>query len=150
MNEILHDGLDEHIHDALSNVAYKHQNRKVKFKYSKEQLDLEDEINGYKFLLPTNSYELCEIGNALHNCVASYVDYVEEKVCTIVIAYKDDETKKNAPKICIEVRNYSEGDFKGQVWQQRTDRNAEPNGEDSEVMKIWREKHNLFFDENRY
>ena len=76
--------------------------------------ELEDDIDGYSFRLPKDSYQLCEIGTALHNCVASYGERVAKEECTIVYAQKNGEYK-----ICIEVRGK-------EIVQERIDRNERP------------------------
>lgn len=129
--DILKDGFTEFNHDALSNIAWQYENKNITFKYTDEQKRLEDEIDGYKFCLPENSYQLCEIGTALHNCVASYSDSVKEKRCTIVYANKDGEYK-----ICIEVRE-------NKICQERIDHNHIPEKEEQKVLDKWHERHGL-------
>ena len=92
--DVLNDGFTRFNHDALSNLSYRIKNKKIVFKYNDEQKNLEDDISGYSFRLPTSSYEMCEIGTALHNCAASYASSVENGGCTIVYAQKDGEYKK--------------------------------------------------------
>ena len=129
--DILTDGFTQFNHDALANTAYRYENKNITFTYTDEQKKLEDDIDGYCFRLPENSYELCEIGTSLHNCVATYSSSVKDKACTIVYATKDDKYE-----ICIEVR-------KNEVWQQRMDHNKNPDKEQQEVLSKWRTRHNL-------
>ena len=129
--DILTDGFTEFNHDALSNTAYRYENKNISFTYTDEQKKLEDDIDGYSFRLPENSYQLCEIGTSLHNCVASYADLVKHKSCTIVYASKD-----NKYEICIEVRGK-------EVWQERLDHNMAPEKEQKILLAKWRERHNL-------
>ena len=129
--DILTDGFTQFNHDALANIAYRYENKNITFTYTDEQKKLEDDIDGYCFRLPENSYELCEIGTSLHNCVATYASSVKDKACTIVYATKDDKYE-----ICIEVR-------KNEVWQQRMDHNKNPDKEQQEVLSKWRTRHNL-------
>ena len=98
--DILKNGFTQFNHDALANISYRAQNKNHIFKYSEEQKKLEDKIDGYSFCLPKDSWQLCEIGTNLHNCVASYADDVLKKRCTIVYASKENEYK-----ICIEVND---------------------------------------------
>ena len=130
-NDILTEGFSQFNHDALANLAYRYENKNITFSYTAEQKKLEDDIDDYSFRLPENSYQLCEIGTSLHNCVASYATLVKKKTCTIVYARKDDNYE-----ICIEVR-------KNEVWQQRMDHNKNPDKEQQNVLSKWREKHNL-------
>ena len=129
--DILEDGFTRFNHDALCKVSFSAENRSITFKYSGEQKNLEDDIDGYSFRLPKTNMQMCEIGTALHNCVASYAEIVEGKECTIVYAEKDGEYK-----ICIEVRGK-------EVCQERIDRNEVPTGEEKAVLSKWHERHGL-------
>lgn len=129
--DILEDGFTRFNHDALAKISYSVENRNITFKYSGEQKNLEDDIDGYSFRLPKTNMQMCEIGTALHNCVASYAEIVEGKECTIVYAEKDREYK-----ICIEVRGK-------EVCQERIDRNEVPTGEEKAVLSKWHERHGL-------
>ena len=129
--DILEDGFSRFNHDALANISYRAKNRNITFKYSGEQKNLEDDIDGYSFRLPQTSWQMGEIGTALHNCVASYAESVEEKECTIVYATKDNEYK-----ICIEVQE-------NKVLQELIDRNDSPTAEEKAVLKKWHERHGL-------
>ena len=131
--DILEDGFTRFNHDALCKVSFSAENRSITFKYTGEQKNLEDDIDGYSFRLPKTNMQMCEIGTALHNCVASYAEIVEGKECTIVYAEKDGEYK-----ICIEVRGK-------EVCQERIDRNAPPAGEEKQVLAKWHERHGLNF-----
>lgn len=134
--EVLRDGITTHSHTILGKLAYTLKNKNVIFKYDKAQKKLQDEIEGWKFLLPKDSYTLKDIGMALHNCVASYKESVISKRCTIVYAIFENEFR-----LCIEVRGKN-------VHQYRADRNATPSGEDFRIFKIWAEKHKLTWGEN--
>ncbi|MBO5117523.1 MAG: PcfJ domain-containing protein, partial [Treponema sp.] len=101
----------------------------IVFKYSNEQKKLEDDIEGFSFRLPKDSYQLCEIGTALHNCVASYAENVQKQECTIVYVQKNGEYK-----ICIEVRG-------NEIVQERIDRNASPSEEEKAVLEKWHDSH---------
>ena len=129
--DILEDGFTRFNHDALCKISFSAENRSITFKYSGEQKKLEDDIDGYSFRLPKTNMQMCEIGTALHNCVASYAEIVEGKECTIVYAEKDGEYK-----ICIEVRGK-------EVCQERIDRNEAPTGEEKAVLSKWHERHGL-------
>ncbi|MBR1721879.1 MAG: PcfJ domain-containing protein [Treponema sp.] len=131
VKDILEDGFTKFNHDALSNISYQVENKNIVFKYSPEQEKLEDDIDGYFFRLPKDSYQMCEIGTALHNCVASYAGSVQKKECTIVYAQKDGEYK-----ICIEVREK-------EIVQERINRNANPGEEEKSVLEKWHDRHGL-------
>ena len=129
--DILEDGFTRFNHDALAKISYSAENRNITFKYTGEQKNLEDDIDGYSFRLPKSNIQMCEIGTVLHNCVASYAESVEQKDCTIVYATKDGEYK-----ICIEV-------YKNKIVQELIDRNFEPTGEEKAVLSKWHERHGL-------
>ena len=128
VKDILEDGFTKFNHDALSNFSYQLENKNIVFKYSREQKKLEDDIDGYSFRLPKDSYQLCEIGTALHNCVANYGEGVRKKECTIVYTQKDGQYK-----ICIEVRGKK-------IVQKRIDRNERPGEEENSVLEKWHER----------
>ena len=129
--DVFEDGFTKFNHDALSNISYQVKNKNIVFEYSREQEKLEDDIDGFSFRLPKDSYQLCEIGTALHNCVASYAESVEKKECTIVYVQKDGQYK-----ICIEVREK-------EILQERIDRNASPGTEENSVLEKWHGRHAL-------
>lgn len=129
--DILEDGFTRFNHDALCKVSFSAENRSITFKYTGEQKKLEDDIDGYSFRLPKTNMQMCEIGTALHNCVASYAESVEKKECTIVYVEKDGQYK-----ICIELQE-------NKIYQERIDRNAAPTGEEKAVLSKWHERHGL-------
>lgn len=129
--DILEDGFTRFNHDALCKVSFSAENRNITFKYSGEQKNLEDDIDGYSFRLPKTNIQMCEIGTALHNCVASYTESVEKKECTIVYVEKDGQYK-----ICIELQE-------NKIYQERIDRNAAPTEEEKAVLSKWHERHGL-------
>lgn len=130
-DDILTDGFTEFNHNALASLAYQYENKNITFSYTQAEKKLEDDIEGYSFRLPESSYKLCDIGNALHNCVATYADSVKEKSSTIVYAVKDNEYK-----ICIEVSG-------NEIIQERVDHNAKPEGQEKKVLEIWHSRHGL-------
>lgn len=132
-NDIMTDGFTEFNHNALSSLAYRYENKNIVFSYTDEEKNLEDEIKGYSFRLPKDSYQLCEIGSALHNCVASYSERIKNKECLIVYVTKDDEYK-----ICVEVRGK-------ETFQERIDRNYIPTIDQRILLARWRGKHGLRF-----
>lgn len=129
--DILKDGFTTFNHDALANLTYRVKNKKITFKYSQMQQALEDDIDGYFFRLPQNSFQLCEIGTALHNCVASYAEKVSKNESTIVYVKKDDKYQ-----LCIEVQD-------NEIIQERADRNAAPSSEEKIILQKWHERHGL-------
>ena len=129
--DILKDGFTRFNHDALAKISYIAENRHITFEYTVEQKNLEDDIDGYSFRLPKTNIQMCEIGTALHNCVARYAENVENKKCTIVYVTKDGEYK-----ICIEAS-------RNKIMQERIDRNAHPTDEEKAVLAKWHERHGL-------
>ena len=129
--EILKEGFTEYYHDILAKISYQAKHRKINFKYSEEQKNLQDEIDGYTFALPKSNHQLQEIGATLHNCVASYSDNVKKKSSTIIYAKKEGEYK-----ICIELQGKK-------IIQEKTNYNTSPQNEDFEVLKKWHIRHKL-------
>ena len=129
--EILKEGFTEYYHDILAKISYQAKHRKINFKYSEEQKNLQDEIDGYTFALPKSNHQLQEIGATLHNCVASYSDNVKKKSSTIIYAKKEGEYK-----ICIELQG-------NKIIQEKTNYNTSPQNEDFEVLKKWHIRHKL-------
>ncbi len=60
---------------------------------------LNQEIDGYKFTLATNSEELIDVGSKMGICVGSYTENVANKDCMIVYVTEDDKYVG-----CIEVK----------------------------------------------
>ena len=129
--DILKDGFTEFNHDALSEISYKCQHKNRKFKWTGLQKLLEDKIDGYEFRLPKDSNQLCEIGAALHNCVASYSDKVIKQECIIIYAVRNGKYE-----LCIEVVGK-------EVLQELTNRNDKPNKEQQDALDKWHERHHL-------
>ena len=137
-NAFYKEGFCKNIHDIFSECVYKITNKNVVFEYSKSDYELEDEINGYEFKLPVDSYTLTDIGIKLKNCVGSYSKKIINKDCLVVYATKDGEYR-----LCIEVRVKH-------VWQRRIINNQAPQGEDLEAVELWQKKHQLTFTGNSY
>ncbi len=129
--DILKDGFTTFNHDALANLTYRVKNKKITFKYSQMQQALEDDIDGYSFRLPQNSFQLCEIGTTLHNCVASYAEKVSKNESTIIYVTKEDKYQ-----LCIEVQG-------NEIIQERADRNGVPASEEKLLLQKWHERHGL-------
>ena len=129
--DILKDGFTTFNHDALANLTYRVKNKKITFKYSQMQQALEDDIDGYSFRLPQNSFQLCEIGTNLHNCVASYAEKISKNESTIIYVTKEDKYQ-----LCIEVQG-------NEIIQERADRNAAPSSEEKIILQKWHERHGL-------
>lgn len=126
--DILEDGFTEYNHDALSKISQQHASRTVVFKYKSWQKKLCGTVSGYEFCLPKDSGQLREIGAALHNCVASYKDYVLDGTSTIVYAQKD-----GGYKICIEIRG-------NKIAQALADYNRSLSKEEEKSVDEWWER----------
>ena len=79
------------IHDfmALNWRRLKHDN--LIYSYTDQEKQLEDEIDGYRFQLPIDSYSLAKAGSSLSNCVGSYGKAVQARQSLIVLVKKDRE-----------------------------------------------------------
>lgn len=130
-NSMFREGFTEYNHNVLARISYSTRYEKVVFKYTDEQYALEDEIDGYKFLLAEDSDRLLEIGEKMHNCVASYKNKILSKRCTIVYAIKD-----GVYSVCIELIN-------GRVVQELCARNKRPDIKTRALLLKWHEKHGI-------
>lgn len=131
IKDILYDGFTRVNHDALAEISYQCQHKNKVFKYSLAQQTLCDSISGYDFILPKDSYQLCEIGCSLHNCVASYDESILKKQCTIVCAKREGKYK-----ICIELWGKN-------IIQELGDKNKMPSEEEKKILDEWHLRHNL-------
>lgn len=131
IKDILYDGFTRVNHDVLAEISYQCQHKNKVFKYSLAQQTLCDSISGYDFILPKDSYQLCEIGCSLHNCVASYDESILKKQCTIVCAKKEGKYK-----ICIELWGKN-------IIQELGDKNKMPSEEEKKILDEWHLRHNL-------
>ena len=129
---VLKEGFTKNVHNTLSNIVRNLKQKNQVFTYTEEQKKLEDEIDGYKFILPVDSNTMHTLGSVMHNCVFSYWERVFEGSCTIVYAMHNDEYKA-----CIEVTN------KRRINQARSDYNGKLDEETGKVFQKWRKKNNL-------
>ena len=95
---VLKQGFTVNVHNTLSNIVRNLKEENQSFIYTEAQKKLEDEIDGYKFILPVDSNTMHTLGAVMHNCVFSYWERVFEGKCTIVYAMLNDQYKA-----CIEV-----------------------------------------------
>jgi hypothetical protein len=126
------------IHDRLSDIYDKLSNPKVEIPYKEEDYGYEDNVNGYIFHLAKDTYELKDVGHAMHICVGGYGDDAINKHCTIVICTKDDELK-----VCIELS----GDMK-KICQAKLHDNKYPMDEIRDVILKWIKKHDIQINTN--
>lgn len=131
---VLKQGFTKQVHDTLSKIVNNLKNKNFVFTYTEAQKLLEDEIDGYRFLLPPDSYTMHTVGSAMHNCVFSYWERVLEGACTIVYAMLNDEYKA-----CIEIND------KRAIIQARSDYNGPLDEETLKVFKKWVKKNTLLY-----
>lgn len=62
----------QRIHDSFVRDYIKVKQDNVKINYDKKLFELNDEIDGFKFGLARDTYELVDIGQFMHICVGSY------------------------------------------------------------------------------
>lgn len=129
---VVKDGFSRRTHDTLTKITHSLQYKNHIFNYRPDQKALEDEIDGYKFLLPPDSASMHALGAAMHNCVFSYWEKVLKGSCTIVYAIKDD-----IYELCIETGSDRT------IYQARTDYNGKVAGTIRAVFDKWCKKHNL-------
>ena len=136
---VLKQGFTLNVHNTLSNIVMNLKQKNLIFNYTKEQKKFEDEIDGYKFILPVDSNTLHTLGSVMHNCVFSYSERVYKGKCTIVYAMFNEEYKA-----CIEVTN------KRIIKQARSDYNENLDEETEIVFTKWRMKNKLTYNGNYY
>lgn len=120
------------IHDNFSKTYDKIRRENKIIPYSKEENMLEEVINGYEFRLPVDTHTLIDVGNYMHICVGSYDTKAINKICTIVVVYKN-----GTPEICIELNSNQE------LVQAKTKYNNRAYDEKAEVLRTWVENHNI-------
>ena len=133
--QVLKEGFTQRTHDMLSKIAHNMENPNIVFSYSSAQKSLEDKIDGVKFHLPVDSSAMHSLGSVMHNCVFSYVEYVEKGESTIVYA-----TFGHKYVMCIEVGE------NGNIVQARGNYNETLKGQAKITFEKWCIKHELDFD----
>lgn len=88
--------LHEQLVGEINQIEYSHE----EIPYLPYERDFECEINGYRFELPIYTDEIQNIGIAMQNCVASYLQDVCHKKCTILTVKKDEQYVS-----CVEIRD---------------------------------------------
>src|SRR5699024_484107 len=63
---------------------------------------LEDEVKGYKLIVPNDSDDLVYEGNLLQHCVASYVKNVANNKTRIL--FLREEEKEDEPLVTVEIK----------------------------------------------
>lgn len=130
--DLYREGFTPYNHDVLAKISYHGQHENVEIPYSQEELSIEDDIDGYTFKLPKETDTLYDIGQAMHNCVASYYHKALEKKCVIVYVMKDDKFN-----LCIEIINK-------RAVQELGYRNTHPNSQQLSILNKWHNKHGIF------
>lgn len=79
------------MHENLSKDYYKIKQKNRKIKYKKNDLNVNDIINGYTFCLAVDTASLVDCGRKLGICVGSYGDSASNKRCNIVFIIDKDK-----------------------------------------------------------
>lgn len=106
MRTLLREGFTQNVHDLLMDElpgiiqrrprggydlgALLTPEKNMEFQYTDKELGYAGKIKGYQIVLPKDTNELRRYGRIFHNCVASYVSSVLEKL-TIILALKKGE-----------------------------------------------------------
>ena len=125
--------LHERLVEEINRVEYRHE----EIPYLPYERDFECEINGYRFELPTYTDDIQNIGIAMQNCVASYIDDVCHKKCTILTVTKSEQYVG-----CVEIRDSC-------VKQALGFKNAHLQGELLYVFNFWMHRM-MLKDKTRY
>ncbi len=96
--EFLAKGCTIALHDRLVYEINHLDYMRQELKYPDYLEDLECEINGFRFELLRHTEELAEIGQEMHNCVASYIQRVKERECTVLVVRREQHNLA-----CIEI-----------------------------------------------
>lgn len=119
-------GFSHELHELLveetNQLEYGHE----ELQYLPYERDFECEINGYRFELPTYTDDISKIGVVMQNCVASYLDAVCHKKCTIVALRKEEQYVA-----CIEIRGDS-------IIQALGFKNEYLQGEPLDIINFWK------------
>lgn len=130
--KILQEGITQRHHDMLAKIIARNAKKNIDFKWTKEQFALEDNVNGYDFILPKDYYTLIDLGTEMHNCVASYKSLILDQTSTIVAVTKD-----KVYSACIEIRKPHD------VLQKLGKYNAKLEGDVATAVSKWMKQHHL-------
>jgi len=89
------------LHDIFSMDYNKLQHPNLPLEYSKQELRIECDIDGYEFRLAKETHELITVGAKMDICVGSYGNRAHRKDLAICVAYKDNE-----PVVCFELSRH--------------------------------------------
>ena len=121
------------LHDIFSLDYNKLTQKNYLIEYTKQEKQIECDINGYEFRLAKETHELVAVGSKMNICVGSYGRRAYQKELAIIVAYKDDE-----PIICFELcKNLK------QVRQAKLKYNNYPEGELYDLCMKFVEKNDL-------
>lgn len=116
------------IHDDIMYAHMKLKEKSIPIKYTPKEMNLQCEIDGYKFFLPKDTGEIRLIGLKMKHCVGSYANRVLNKEA-LIVGIKD---QKEEYKVCIELSR----DGKSLI-QSKKKFNAPTTGELAEVVVKW-------------
>ena len=107
MRTLLKEGFTQNVHDLLMDElpgiihrrpqggydlgALLPPEKNMEFQYTDKELDYADKVKGYHIVLPKDTNELRRYGKIFHNCVASYVSSVLEKLTIILVLRKGEK-----------------------------------------------------------
>jgi len=121
--------------DIHDNLSYDHDLMTLDFydiPTTEELEKLEDNINGYNFIFPTNTKDLRLLGRKMNICVFSYANRAVNGKCHIY-----HMTGPNNSSICLELSESKE------LVQSKSFSNKRPDLDEQNVIKLWCKKHHI-------
>lgn len=135
------------MHDDLTYIINLAKKKNVELKYTEKEMNLNEEINGFNFILAKDTAELYECGKKMNICVGSYTNRALDRTktdeskkygCGILFIKKDDEYIG-----CIEL------DYKlSTIYQAKAKFNKYLTDEPLKALEIWIKKHEININTN--
>lgn len=119
------------MHDKLSEDYDRARKKSYNIVYNDREAELEEELGGYDFVLPKETYDLTRCGRIMNICVGSYDQRVLEGLSTIVFV----KTGNNY-NACLEVQGKK-------LVQAKTHCNNYPEGELKSTIEEWCKAHKI-------
>jgi hypothetical protein len=116
------------LHNEAIKCTESYRNKVIyneKLFYTKEEIKLSIKIQDYEIKLPNSGAELIEWADALHNCMVSYFDTIQDKETIIYGFFKDDELK-----FAVEI-------FDNSLIQASGKYNKELEDEEQKILTVW-------------
>jgi len=98
--KLMYEDFELPINESLKEVHDWYLCPPIKKIFKKEDLDLTEKIELFRFVAPKSRFEMIDWGQKMGNCIASYAERVKRGDCIILGVYKDKDLKYN-----IEIRN---------------------------------------------